>query len=79
MSISLPPRATVYQSITVPAGRTYEAAPGSFLDVIDFDAEVLSGNGWLQGPQVGPSSGRPSKPACWLKGEPPRWRWGEGE
>lgn len=50
-------------------GRTYSCAPGSTIDVPDFDAAVLDVNGWtIVGagssalPQVGPTSARPAKP-----------------
>lgn len=50
-------------------GRQYVSpAPGSFLDVVDWDAEVLNANGWtyLHGPQgrirMGTTAQRPRVP-----------------
>lgn len=43
----LPPVALTARTITVAPGRSYTAAPGAALDVVDFDAQVLTSNGWL--------------------------------
>lgn len=44
-------------------GRTYVAAAGATLDVPDFDAQVLSANGWTKvAAQVGATATRPALP-----------------
>ena len=42
----LPPAAGPMQTMTV-NGRSYSSTPGNFLDVPDFDAQVLEANGWI--------------------------------
>jgi hypothetical protein len=54
----LPPTGAAYQTIAV-KGRTYNASPGTAVDVYDADAEVLSANGWVWVAPSGPSSARP--------------------
>jgi hypothetical protein len=41
-------------------GRTYSSAPGAAIDIVDFDAGVLSANGWVKVALTGPTSARPS-------------------
>jgi hypothetical protein len=55
----LPPTGAAYQTIAV-KGRSYTAAPGSFLDVMDSDAQVLAANGWVWVSPSGPTSARPA-------------------
>jgi hypothetical protein len=43
-------------------GRTYTCALGATIDVPDFDAFVLTANGWIQVAPVGATSQRPAKP-----------------
>ena len=43
-------------------GRTYSCALGATIDVPDFDAAVLTANGWIQVAPVGTTSQRPVKP-----------------
>jgi hypothetical protein len=42
-------------------GRTYSSAPGAAIDFVDFDAEVLTANGWTKVALSGPTSARPSQ------------------
>jgi hypothetical protein len=58
----LPPIAVTAQTMTV-NGRTYAAAPGSALDVPDFDAGALAANGWIKVAPSGPTSARPTPAA----------------
>lgn len=46
-------------------GRTYTCAANSFLDVPDFDAQVMAANGWhiVAKDGVGATAQRPSNPA----------------
>jgi hypothetical protein len=44
-------------------GRSYSAVPGQFLDVPDFDANVLEGNGWARVEEVGSTPARPNPAA----------------
>ena len=62
----LPPITVSTQTLTV-NGRKYSAQPGSTLDVPDFDARVLTSNGWLKVEEVGASTARPSAPAAGKK------------
>lgn len=45
-------------------GRTYTAASGGFVDAPDFDARILSANGWTHAADggVGATASRPSNP-----------------
>jgi len=43
-------------------GRVYSCALGSTLDVVDFDAAILTANGWIQVAPVGSTAQRPAKP-----------------
>lgn len=58
-----PPPDGLHNSITI-NGRTYTAAPGSYLDMPDFDAQVACSSGWTAvtapGTQVGPTASRPT-------------------
>jgi hypothetical protein len=54
----LPPIQAAYQSRTV-NGRIYTAAPGAVLDVPDFDAVMLSANGWIDVAPSGTTAQRP--------------------
>jgi hypothetical protein len=55
----LPPPAVGQQTVTT-NGRTYTAAPGAVVDVVDFDAAVLGANGWTKVALSGPTTSRPS-------------------
>ena len=55
----LPPTSVGQQTLVV-NGRTYSAAPGVAVDVVAFDAEVLSANNWTKAALSGPTSSRPS-------------------
>ena len=44
-------------------GRTYTCAQGSTLDVPDWDARVLTSNGWVPAALVGVTAGRPTNPS----------------
>jgi hypothetical protein len=57
----LPPVDVRYQTMTV-NGRTYSAAPGATVDVADYDANVLSANGWIKMALVGATAARPVNP-----------------
>ena len=63
----LPPTGLSQLNRTV-NGRTYSAAPGSAIDIVDCDAEVLSANGWTKIALSGATSARPSTT---LNGSPP--------
>jgi hypothetical protein len=54
----LPPPAGSTQTIS-PNGRTYSATPGSVLDVLDIDANIMLANGWVCGIPSGPTTSRP--------------------
>jgi hypothetical protein len=54
----LPPVAVTNQTV-IANGRTYTAAPGSFLDVADDDSMVLEANGWTFVAFSGPTTARP--------------------
>ena len=58
----LPPVQVASASITV-NGRSYTGAPGSVLDVPDFDANVLTANNWTKVAVSGATSARPTNPA----------------
>jgi len=55
----LPPPSGSTQTISV-NGRSYAAAPGAALDVIDCDANVMLANGWSCGMPSGPTASRPA-------------------
>lgn len=55
----LPPTNPAYMSRTV-NGRTYSRSPGIALDVPDFDAGMLSANGWIDCGPSGATAQRPS-------------------
>jgi hypothetical protein len=55
----LPPTSVAQQIRTV-NGRTYSGAPGQAVDIVDFDAEVLTANGWTKVSLSGPTTSRPS-------------------
>jgi hypothetical protein len=40
-------------------GRVYSSTPGHVVDVLDFDAAVLTSNGWIRVAFSGPTTGRP--------------------
>jgi hypothetical protein len=69
----LPPISVGKQTIKI-HGRIYNAAPGSTLDVPDFDAGVLMANGWLIADRVrgaGPTTSRPTtSPPGQFPGQP---------
>jgi hypothetical protein len=56
----LPPIAVQQQTI-VANGRTYSSTPGHVVDVLDFDATVLTANGWLRVAQSGTTAQRPDE------------------
>jgi hypothetical protein len=45
---------------TISNGRSYQASPGSFLDVPDFDAVAPEASGWTFVAVSGPTTGRPT-------------------
>jgi hypothetical protein len=55
----LPPVAATLQT-RVFNGRSYSAAPGSVIDVLDADAQELEANGWVPVAPSGPTSARPT-------------------
>jgi hypothetical protein len=59
MNIRLLPPVSVSEQTLVIHGRSYSAAPGNFLDVLDADAQELEANGWIAIAPSGPSSARP--------------------
>jgi hypothetical protein len=61
----LPPIAVSFQTMSA-YGRSYTAAPGAALDVLDSDAAVLTANGW---PRVGRSSTTVTRPTDQRMGE----------
>jgi hypothetical protein len=59
----LPPVAIGQQTLTV-NGRSYTGQPGSTADIVDFDADMLAANGWLDCGFSGPTSARPTTPVA---------------
>ncbi|MDI9846557.1 hypothetical protein QM467_00635 [Rhodoblastus sp. 17X3] len=59
LTTRLLPPPNIQQQSVVANGRTYSAAPGSYVDVPDFDAAVLMANGWANVAPSGPTSARP--------------------
>jgi hypothetical protein len=57
----MPPGSGKITTMTV-NGRVYSCAVGATVDVIDFDAAVLTANGWIQVAPVGTTAQRPAKP-----------------
>ncbi len=55
----LPPVDIRYQTHTV-NGRTYTGSPGAAVDVVGFDADMLSANGWIYVCPSGDTSERPT-------------------
>jgi hypothetical protein len=55
----LPPPAVGKQTLTV-NGRTYSAAPGTAVDVLDSDARVLAANSWVICAPSGATAQRPT-------------------
>jgi hypothetical protein len=55
----LPPVAVAYQTRSA-YGRSYTAAPGAALDVLDSDAAVLTANGWMRIGRSAATSARPT-------------------
>jgi hypothetical protein len=55
----LPPTIVTKQTMNI-NGRNYSGAPGVAMDVVDFDAQVLTANGWIFIAPSGPTSARPS-------------------
>ena len=62
-NIRLLPSPNVAYQHTVANGRSYAATPGATLDAPDFDAGVLTANGWIKVAEVGATAARPSTPA----------------
>jgi hypothetical protein len=60
MNIRLIPPVSVSEQTRVVNGRTYSAAPGSVVDVLDADAQELQANGWIAVAASGPTSARPT-------------------
>jgi hypothetical protein len=60
MNIRLLPPVEVAEQTRVVNGRSYTAAPGSTLDVLDSDAQVLMANNWVFVAPSGPTSARPT-------------------
>jgi hypothetical protein len=44
-------------------GRGYSVAANSFIDVVDFDAQVLAANGFIKVAAVGTTANRPATPS----------------
>jgi hypothetical protein len=57
----LPPTNVAYQT-TIAFGRTYTGAPGTALDVPDFDAAVITANSWLRVGRSATTATRPTDP-----------------
>jgi hypothetical protein len=57
----IPPGTGKYATLPV-NGRTYTCALGAFIDVPDFDANVLTANGWIRIAVVGTTAQRPTNP-----------------
>jgi hypothetical protein len=57
----LPPIDARYQTTTA-NGRSYTAAPGAALDVLDFDAAVITANSWLRVGRSSTTATRPTDP-----------------
>ncbi len=55
----LPPVAAIKQTV-VTNGRTYTGTPGQTFDVPDYDAAVLTANGWIDIAPSGPTASRPA-------------------
>lgn len=55
----LPPVDIRYQVLTV-NGRTYTGSSGTIVDVVGFDADMLSANGWIYVCSSGDTSERPT-------------------
>jgi hypothetical protein len=55
----LPSPLLLKQSLVV-NGRTYTGAPGTTIDVPDFDAGPLAANGWTKVALSGPTTARPT-------------------
>jgi hypothetical protein len=55
-----PPKGDRPQAIV--NGRTYVCLVGSYLDVVEPDANVLTSNKWVRVGHVGPTSSRPTTP-----------------
>ena len=52
----MPPATAVGTKSTTVNGRTYTCAAGSFIDVPDFDGNMLAANGWIVAASGGASS-----------------------
>jgi hypothetical protein len=63
-TIRVMPPSGAASTTTVANGRSYTAAPGAFLDVPDFDASILTANGWVfvASGGVGATAQRPASP-----------------
>ncbi len=55
----LPP-VTASNQTKVVNNRSYTAQPGSAIDVVSWDADMLSANGWIFVAMSGPTSARPT-------------------
>jgi hypothetical protein len=55
----LPPVAVAPQKKSI-NGRSYSGAPGSAVDIPDFDADILAAEGWIRVAPSGPTSARPT-------------------
>jgi hypothetical protein len=60
---------TSQQSMAV-NGRSYAGAPGSVLDVPDFDGAVLAANGWIRVANSGTTAMRPTSTSSPLASKP---------
>jgi hypothetical protein len=59
-TIRLLPPTNAQQQTIVANGRSYSSTPGHVVDVLDFDATVLTANGWLRVAQSGTTAQRPT-------------------
>jgi hypothetical protein len=59
-TIRLLPPTNAQQQTIVANGRSYSSTPGHVVDVLDFDATVLTANGWLRVAQSGTTAQRPA-------------------
>lgn len=62
MNILLMPPGAKSKTSHAVNGRTYTASPGSTVTAPDFDAQVLSANGWITIGPVGTTAQRPATP-----------------
>jgi hypothetical protein len=76
----LPPAVFAGQPVTsqqtlVVNGRTYSGAPGTVVDVQDFDARILGSNGWVEVAASGTTAQRPTATSAPLSAAPSVQFW----